>query len=61
MRNNFPVLQALALRSKWMFIAVYALEIKQGTEASFREACKAIYQHCGCFGSRLHTTDKSNI
>ncbi|HHT0378574.1 TPA: hypothetical protein ACTW5H_003377 [Raoultella planticola] len=44
-----------------MFIAVYALEIKQGTEASFREACKEIYQHCGCFGSRLHTSDKPNI
>ncbi|WP_284499608.1 hypothetical protein [Escherichia coli] len=44
-----------------MFIAVYALENKKRREVSFREACKAIYQHCGCFGSRLHTTDKFNI
>lgn len=48
-----------------MFIAVYEFEIKEGTEATFREAwlevTKAIYQHCGSFGSRLHTSDKNNI
>ncbi len=48
-----------------MFIAVYEFEIKQGTEASFREAwlevTKAIYQHCGSFGSRLHTSEQPNI
>ncbi len=48
-----------------MFIAVYEFEIKQGTEASFREAwlevTKATYQHCGSFGSRLHTSEQPNI
>ncbi len=48
-----------------MFIAVYEFEIKEGTEAAFREAwlevTKAIYKHCGSFGSRLHTSDKPNI
>ena len=48
-----------------MFVAVYEFEIKEGTETSFREAwlevTKAIYEHCGSFGSRLHTSDKRNI
>lgn len=48
-----------------MFIAVYEFEIKEGTEASFRnawlEVTKAIYKNCGSFGSRLHTSDKPNI
>ncbi|WP_432464601.1 antibiotic biosynthesis monooxygenase family protein [Agarivorans sp. QJM3NY_33] len=48
-----------------MFIAVYEFEIKEGTEASFREAwlevTKVIYQHCGSFGSRLHLSDKPNV
>ncbi|ELA6650065.1 antibiotic biosynthesis monooxygenase [Vibrio alginolyticus] len=48
-----------------MFIAVYEFEIKDGMELSFREAwlevTKAIYQNCGSFGSRLHTSDKPNI
>jgi len=48
-----------------MFVAVYELEIKEGTEASFREAwlevTRAIYKHCGSFGSRLHNTDRANI
>ena len=48
-----------------MFIVVYEFEIKEGTEASFREAwlevTKAIYEHCGSFGSRLHTSDRPNI
>lgn len=48
-----------------MFIAVYEFEIKEGTQASFREAwlevTKAIYKHCGSFGSRLHTLDKPNV
>ena len=48
-----------------MFVAVYEFEIKEGAETSFREAwlevTKAIYQHCGSFGSRLHTSDKRNI
>ncbi|MGP8305040.1 antibiotic biosynthesis monooxygenase family protein [Vibrio sp. YIC-376] len=48
-----------------MFIAVYEFEIKAGTEAAFRDAwlevTKAIYQHCGSFGSRLHISDKPNI
>lgn len=48
-----------------MFVAVYEFEIKEGTETSFREAwlevTKAIYEHCGSFGSRLHTSDKPNI
>lgn len=47
-----------------MFIAVYEFEVKTGKEALFREAwlkvTKAIYQHCGSFGSRLHTSDKLN-
>ncbi|CAG9296957.1 antibiotic biosynthesis monooxygenase family protein [Celerinatantimonas diazotrophica] len=48
-----------------MFIAVYEFEIKDGTEALFRQAwlevTKAIYQYCGSFGSRLHLSDKPNI
>ncbi|MDV6251089.1 antibiotic biosynthesis monooxygenase family protein [Vibrio sp. EA2] len=48
-----------------MFIAVYEFEIKEGTETLFRnawlEVTKAIYQHCGSFGSRLHTSDTPNI
>lgn len=48
-----------------MFIAVYEFKIKEGTEAVFREAwlevTKDIYEHCGSFGSRLHTSDKPNI
>ncbi|EGR3135964.1 antibiotic biosynthesis monooxygenase [Vibrio parahaemolyticus] len=48
-----------------MFIAIYEFEIKDGMEASFREAwlevTKVIYQKCGSFGSRLHTSDKPNI
>ena len=48
-----------------MFVAVYEFEIKEGAETSFREAwlevTKAIYEHCGSFGSRLHTSDKPNI
>lgn len=48
-----------------MFIAVYEFEIKEGTEASFRnawlEVTKVIYKNCGSFGSRLHTSDKPNI
>ena len=48
-----------------MFIAVYEFEIKQGTEAEFRKAwlevTKVIYQQCGSFGSRLHTSDNPNI
>jgi peptide methionine sulfoxide reductase MsrB len=48
-----------------MFIAVYEFEIKEGTETSFRAAwfdvTKAIYKNCGSFGSRLHTSDKSNV
>lgn len=48
-----------------MFIAVYEFEIKEGTEASFRnawrEVTKAIYKNCGSFGSRLHTSDEPNI
>ncbi|WP_419835595.1 antibiotic biosynthesis monooxygenase family protein [Endozoicomonas atrinae] len=48
-----------------MFIAVYEFEIKAGTEAEFRKAwlevTKVIYQQCGSFGSRLHTSDDSNI
>lgn len=48
-----------------MFIAVYEFEIKEGTETSFRaawlEVTKAIYKSCGSFGSRLHTSDKSNV
>ncbi|MBZ2167441.1 antibiotic biosynthesis monooxygenase family protein [Marinobacter sp. F4216] len=48
-----------------MFIVVYEFEIKDGTEASFREAwlgvTKAIYEHCGSLGSRLHTSDRPNI
>lgn len=48
-----------------MFIAVYEFEIKAGSEALFREAwlevTKAIYEHCGSFGSRLHVADRPNI
>ena len=48
-----------------MFVAVYEFEIKEGAETSFREAwlevTKAIYEHCGSFGSRLHISDKPNI
>ncbi|WP_419535472.1 antibiotic biosynthesis monooxygenase family protein [Endozoicomonas sp.] len=48
-----------------MFIAVYEFEIKQGTEAEFRKAwlevTKVIYQQCGSFGSRLHTSDDPSI
>ncbi len=48
-----------------MFIAVYEFEIKEGTEAEFRQAwlevTKAIYQYCGSFGSRLHHSDRANI
>ncbi|WP_409126676.1 hypothetical protein [Vibrio parahaemolyticus] len=48
-----------------MFIAIYEFEIKDGMEASFREAwlevTKVIYQKCGSFGSRLHTSDKPNV
>ena len=48
-----------------MFVAVYEFEIKEGTEASFREAwlevTRGIYQHCGSLGSRLHTSDKPNV
>ena len=48
-----------------MFIAVYEFEIKPGTETEFRQAwldvTKAIYQHCGSFGSRLHLSDKPNV
>ena len=48
-----------------MFVAVYEFEIKEGAETSFREAwlevTKAIYEHCGSFGSRLPTSDKPNI
>lgn len=48
-----------------MFIAVYEFEIKDGKEQPFRESwlavTKAIYQHCGSYGSRLHTSDKPNI
>lgn len=48
-----------------MFVAVYEFQIKEGAETSFREAwlevTKAIYEHCGSFGSRLHTSDKPNI
>ncbi|MBO9495756.1 antibiotic biosynthesis monooxygenase [Thalassotalea sp. G20_0] len=48
-----------------MFIAVYEFEIKEGTETEFRKAwlevTKAVYQNCGSFGSRLHTSDNPNI
>ncbi|WBA80176.1 antibiotic biosynthesis monooxygenase [Endozoicomonas sp. GU-1] len=48
-----------------MFIAVYEFEIKQGNETEFRKAwlevTKVIYQKCGSFGSRLHTSDNPNI
>lgn len=48
-----------------MFVVVYEFEIKDGTEAAFREAwlevTKSIYQHCGSFGSRLHKSDNPNI
>lgn len=48
-----------------MFIAVYEFEIKPGTESRFRQAwlavTKAIYQHCGSFGSRLHRSEQKNL
>jgi hypothetical protein len=48
-----------------MFIAVYEFEIKDGAEDRFRaawlEVTKVIYQHCGSYGSRLHTSDKPNV
>lgn len=48
-----------------MFIAVYEFKIKDGTESEFRDAwlevTKAIYRHCGSFGSRLHISDKPNV
>tara|TARA_R100000005_G_scaffold68544_1_gene36436 strand:+ start:2041 stop:2364 length:324 start_codon:yes stop_codon:yes gene_type:complete len=48
-----------------MFVAVYEFEVKEGAGSSFREAwlevTKAIYEHCGSFGSRLHISDKPNI
>ena len=48
-----------------MFIAVYEFEIKEGTESLFRrawlEVTKSIYQNCGSFGSRLHTSERPNI
>jgi quinol monooxygenase YgiN len=48
-----------------MFIAVYEFEIKEGTEATFRNAwldvTKAIYKNGSSFGSRLHTSDKPNV
>lgn len=48
-----------------MFIAVYEFEIKEGTETEFRaawlEVTKAIYKHCGSFGSRLHQSEIPNI
>lgn len=48
-----------------MFIAVYEFEIRDGTEAKFREAwlevTKSIYKRCGSFGSRLHYSDKPNV
>ncbi len=48
-----------------MFIVVYEFEIKAGTEAIFRKAwlevTKAIYQHCGSFGSRLHISEQPHI
>ncbi|WP_237738450.1 antibiotic biosynthesis monooxygenase family protein [Halomonas smyrnensis] len=50
---------------KIMFVAMYEFEIKDGKEAEFREAwlevTKAIYQHCGSLGSRLHTSDNPNV
>ena len=48
-----------------MFIAVYEFVIEEGSEALFRQAwlevTKAIYEHCGSFGSRLHNSDKPGI
>ncbi|MBP0047943.1 antibiotic biosynthesis monooxygenase [Marinobacterium sp. AK62] len=48
-----------------MFIALYEFKIKPGTLAEFREAwlevTKAIYKHCGSFGSRLHTTESPDV
>jgi heme-degrading monooxygenase HmoA len=48
-----------------MFIAVYEFEVKEGSEAVFRESwlevTKAIYQRCGSFGSRLHQSDVPNV
>lgn len=48
-----------------MFIAVYEFEVKEGSEAVFRESwlevTKAIFQRCGSFGSRLHQSDVPNV
>lgn len=48
-----------------MFIVVYEFEIREGAESEFRKAwldvTKAIYQSCGSFGSRLHTSENPNI
>ncbi|MCC4265045.1 antibiotic biosynthesis monooxygenase [Oceanimonas baumannii] len=48
-----------------MFIVVYEFEIKEGTETVFRESwlevTKAIYKHCGSFGSRLHQSDVAHF
>lgn len=48
-----------------MFIAVYEFEIKEGTEALFRQAwlgvTQALYQHGGSLGSRLHTSSTPNL
>lgn len=48
-----------------MFIAVYEFKIREGMEQQFRGAwlqvTKAIYKHCGSYGSRLHTTENKNI
>ncbi|MCC4263955.1 antibiotic biosynthesis monooxygenase [Oceanimonas baumannii] len=48
-----------------MFIVIYEFEIRPGTEPEFRQAwlevTQAIYQHCGSFGSRLHTSEQANM
>lgn len=48
-----------------MFIAVYEFELKEGTQHQFRQAwllvTKAIYRHCGSYGSRLHVAENETI
>lgn len=55
----------VAVQGSMMFIVIYEFKIKDGAETEFRKSwltvTKAIYQHCGSFGSRLHQSEVPNI
>ncbi|MGB2065768.1 MAG: hypothetical protein ACPHUL_11440, partial [Marinomonas gallaica] len=60
-----PLMADITTQGAKVFIAVYEFQIKDNMELLFREAwlevTKSIYQNCGSFGSRLHTSETPNI